>query len=85
MSYIILGSVSGWELLGPPMYTSRGIEQILYGCAGAIEVSVKEIRLQSNESGVIDVIDERTIPTKWYIENGNLKIVDMNPGGEELD
>ena len=61
------------------MYTVRGIKQILYGCAGAIEASVKEIRLQLNETGAINIIDEQTIPMQWYIEKENLSIAVINP------
>ncbi len=62
------------------------MEQFLYGCAGAIEASVKEIKLQLNESREINVIDEQTIPTQWYIEKGNVTIPSIDPwwGGVEF-
>ncbi|CAG8769942.1 12413_t:CDS:1, partial [Racocetra fulgida] len=78
--------VKCWELFGPPNITERGIEQTLYGCAGAVKASVEVINLQSNSTGDINVLNKQTVPTKWYIENGNLNITDMDPwwGGVEL-
>ncbi|CAG8516891.1 13460_t:CDS:2 [Ambispora leptoticha] len=71
--------VKCWALFGPPKITERGIEQILYTCASAVEASVKVIELQSDDQKQISVLNTQTIPAQWYIEKANLKISDMNP------
>ncbi|CAG8560593.1 14468_t:CDS:2 [Ambispora leptoticha] len=71
--------VKCWTLLGPPKITERGVEQILYACAGAVEASVKVIELQSDEQKQISVLYMQTIPAHWYIEKANNSISYMDP------
>ncbi|CAG8445122.1 1965_t:CDS:2 [Ambispora leptoticha] len=71
--------VKCWALFGPPKITERGIEQILYACASAVEASVKVIELQSDEQKQISVLNTQTISSQWYIEKANLNISDMDP------
>src|SRR5688572_1022317 len=62
-----------------PRHTVRGIEQNLYACAGAVEASVKTIELELNATGHINVMNNKTVPAKWYIEKSKISINNVNP------